>query len=415
MRVLALALGVPFPPLGGGLTRTFHLLKALAARHEVELLAFTYGETHGEAPFSVRVVPVPWVWSADYEQMSSADTTVARKAAERLTYQVDDPWFVSSLDPVLMTDAVQAALRARPDLVLFEGTPLAQFAACLPRGLPRVLDLFDLHSVMARRALDGATAEPRAALAREAARTLAFERRAARVSHACLVVSPDDAVAAGDVLGALRVHVVPNGVDTAYFTPSTDPPEPGAILFTGRMSYEPNADAVCHFARDVLPLVRREAPHARLHIVGVAPPPRVVALQSDAVIVHGRVDDVRPYHRRAEVVVVPVRAGGGTRLKVLEAAASGKSIVSTRLGVEGLPFHDGRDVLVADTAPDFAAAVVSSLRDGDRREELGRQAREVACSYDWSAIGASLCDIVEQVVSHRDGIHEERCAHESLR
>jgi glycosyltransferase involved in cell wall biosynthesis len=340
---------------------------------------------------------------------------VARAAAERLTYQVHDPWFVSSLDPALMKDAVQAALNARPDLVLFEGTPMAQFAPCLPRDLPRVLDLFDVHSVMARRTLDAATAETRTALAREAARTLAFERRAARDSQACLVVSPDDAVAARDVLGALRVHLVPNGVDTAYFTPSADPPEPGAILFTGRMSYEPNADAVCHFASDVLPLVRREAPHARLHVVGVAPPPRVVALQSDAVIVHGRVDDVRPYHRVAEVVVVPVRAGGGTRLKVLEAAASGKSIVSTRLGVEGLPFHDGRDVLVADGAPDFAAAVVSLLRDPDRRQELGRRAREVACGYDWSAIGASLCDIVEPAVSHGDGVFGERCARESMR
>src|SRR5688572_5790428 len=192
MRVLALALVVPFPPLGGDLIRTFHLLKALAARHEVELLAFTYGEAPGEAPFPMRVVPVPWLWSEEYEQMSSADATVARAAAERLTYQVDDPWFVSSLDPALMTGAVQEALRARPDLVLFEGTPLAQFAPHLPRGLPRVLDLFDIHSVMARRSLDAATVETRAALAREAGRTLAFERRAAGDSHACLVVSPDD-------------------------------------------------------------------------------------------------------------------------------------------------------------------------------------------------------------------------------
>ncbi len=397
MRILALALGIPFPPHGGGLARTFHLLKALAAHHEVELLGFTYGEEPGAAPCPVRVTRVPWVWSEQYEQMRSTNEAVAHAAAERLTYQVDDPWFVSSLDPALMTDAVRTALHARPDLVLFEGTPLAQFAQHVPPDLPRVLDLFDIHSMMARRALDGAPIEAQAALAREAARTLAFEQRAVREASACLVVSTDDAVAARELLGAQRVHVVPNGVDTTYFTPSADRTEPGCILFTGRMSYEPNADAVCHFSRDILPLVRQELPHARLHVVGVAPPPHIMALQSESVVVHGRVDDVRPFQRQAEVVVVPIRAGGGTRLKVLEAAASGKAIVSTHLGIEGLPFQPDRDVLVTDDASGFAAAVVTLLRDAARRRELGNRAREVALSYDWSAIGTSLCDIVGQL------------------
>ncbi len=396
MRVLALALGLPFPPIGGGLARTFHLLKALSARHEVELLGFSYGEAQEAAPFPVRVVPVPWQWSADYQRMSSADLDEARAAADRLTYDCPDPWFVSALDPAAMTAALHEALRARPDVILLEGTPLAQFAPALPRDVPRLLDLFDIHSVMARRALEQAAAPERRALAREAARTLAFERRAAQTSHTCLAVSPADAREARTLLGAPRVRVVPNGVDTARFAPSPELPEPGAILFTGRMSYAPNAEAVCHFVQDVLPLVRLVAPHARFHVVGAAPPPQVLALQSDAVVVHGRVDDVGPHQRRAEVVVVPVRSGGGTRLKVLEAAASGKGIVSTPLGIEGLSLQDGRDVLVAEAAPDFAAAVVSLLRDPGRRHHLGCGARLMARAFDWAAIGAALCAVVEE-------------------
>lgn len=400
MRVLALALGVPFPPAGGGLTRTFHLLQALSAAHDVELLAFTYGEPYAPPPYPVRVVPVPWQWSALYQQMTSADVVAARAASDHLSYAVDDPWFVSALDPTAMNGEVRAAVaRHRPDVVLLEGTPLAQFMPCLPPGVPCLLDCFDVHSHMARRALATARPDERRALSREAARVLAFERRAVREAHACLVVSADDATAARAMLGAMRVHLVPNGVDTTHFAPANSAPEPGAILFTGRMNYEPNAEAVLHCAEQVLPLVRREVPHARLHVVGAAPPPAVAALRSDAVVVHGQVDDMRPYHARAEVVVVPVRRGGGTRLKVLEAAASGKAIVSTPLGVEGLPFVAGHDVLVADAPEDFAAAVVALLRDEARRHELGRRARQAALAFDWSAIGAALRAIVEQTAA----------------
>lgn len=386
MRILALALGVPFPPLGGGLTRTFHLLEALSAHHQVTLAAFTYGESHKDPPYPIRLEPVPWEWSAAYREMTGPDANVARRAYERLTYEDPNPWFASVMEPAAMHQTLARVLSEPPDLVLLEGTPLARFLPGLPAAVPCVLDLFDIHSVMARRALDDGAAADRAA-AWEAERTLAFERRAVSRCAACLAVSEQDAEAARTMLGATMVHVVPNGVDTAYFAPSPRPAEPGALLFTGRMSYAPNADAAIHFVRDVLPLVQRECPHVRFHIVGAAPPPQVSALGSSAVIVHGRVDDVRPHFQNAEVVVVPVRAGGGTRLKVLEAAASAKAIVSTSLGAEGLALEDGRDLLVADSVPAFAAAVVALLQDVARRKSLGTRARAAVSRYDWAAIG----------------------------
>jgi len=400
VRILVLALGVPFPPIGGGLTRTFHLLRSLAPHHDVALAAFTYGDPHDRPPYPLQLEPVPWRWSQAYLDMTGADADVARRATERLTDEVDEPWFVSVMDPAPMEEALGKALRTRPDLVLLEGTPLAYFLPVLPRDVPRVLDLFDVHSVVARRALEQGRASDREALAREAERSLSFERRAVQGCDACLTVSDEDRSAALTLLGAEHVHVVPNGVDTSFFTLSSTPPEPGAILFTGRMSYTPNADAACYFAEEILPLVRREVSHARLHVVGAGPPARVSALASEAVVVYGRVDDVRRHQWNAEVVVVPVREGGGTRLKVLEAAACGKGIVSTRLGVEGLAFRAGDDLLVADSATEFAAAVVELLRDPDRRSQLGLRARAVASRYDWSGIGESFRRILDQIKAH---------------
>ena len=397
MRILTLALGIPFPPLGGGLTRTFHLLRALAPRHDLVLAAFTYGGQHDAPPFRVDVKTAPWQWSQDYQEMIGVDVAAAQRAVVKLTYESNDPWFVSVSNPTAMEEVLREVLRTHVDVVLLEGTPLARLLPMLPPETPRVLDLLDVHSVIARREADAARVGDTAAR-READRTLRFERAAAQSCDRCLAVSSEDAAAARDLLGLDRVDVVPNGVDTSFFTPSLRPDD-GSLLFTGRMNYGPNVDAVCYFVDEILPLVRREMPDTRLHVVGTDPPENVRSLASEAVTVHGRVPDVRPYHERAAVIVVPIRQGGGTRLKVLEAAAAGKAIVSTSPGVEGLPFGHGREVLVADSPSDFASAVVALLRDAGLRAELGTRARAVACAYDWSAIGKKCEGILEELPS----------------
>jgi polysaccharide biosynthesis protein PslH len=399
--MLVLSLGLPFPPLGGGLLRTFHLLRSLAPHHHVTLATFTYGAPHDAPPYPLEVHTVPWQWSAEYQAMTGASEAEAHSASHRLTYEAAEPWFASVMDPAPMASLLERLVRARQDLVLFEGTPMARFLPWVPPDIPRVLDLFDIHSVMARKEAERSSAANRPALAHEAARTLAFERHAARDCDACLAVSDLDAGAARNVLGSTSVFVVPNGVDTSYFVPSALAPEPGALLFTGRMNYGPNADAVCYFVEQILPLVRREIGGARLHVVGAAPPPRVSSLASDAVVIHGQVPDVRDHQWRSEVVVVPMRAGGGTRLKILEAAASGKAIVSTSLGVEGLSLQAGETVVIADSPAEFAAAVVALLRDPDRRARLGTAARAAAIGFDWTAIGDSFRRIVERVTAAR--------------
>ena len=147
--------------------------------------------------------------------------------------------------------------------------------------------------------------------------------------------------------------------------------------------------------------MRREVPYASFQVVGAGPPAEVEALASDAVFVHGRVDDVRVHQRTAEVVKVPVLSGGGTRLKLLEAAACGNAVVSTPLGVEGLMFEPGRDLLVAETDAEFATAVVDLLSDPDRRAALGVRARAAAIRYDWKAIGEAFRQVIEAAAEHR--------------
>jgi glycosyltransferase involved in cell wall biosynthesis len=198
-------------------------------------------------------------------------------------------------------------------------------------------------------------------------------------------------------LGLEQVRVVPNGVDTAWFTPGGKPSGCGRILFTGQMSYAPNVEAVCYFASEILPEIRRAIADVRLDIVGNKPAPEVQALANGAIVVHGFVPDTRPFYRAADVVIVPLVHGGGTRVKILEAAASGKAIVTTSLGVEGLAFEDGRDLIVCDEPHPFAKAVISLLNDESERERLGLQARENALAYDWGRIQASFRSIIESL------------------
>jgi glycosyltransferase involved in cell wall biosynthesis len=197
------------------------------------------------------------------------------------------------------------------------------------------------------------------------------------------------------------IHVVRTGVDTEYFSPDSSSEGGADLVFTGSMDWLPNEDGMVWFCREVLPLVRRQVPAVRLSIVGRAPTPAVVRLAADAgVHVTGRVDDVRPYMRAAALYVVPLRIGGGTRLKIFEAMAMGQAVVSTTVGAEGLAVTHGRDVLLADGAPDFARAIVQLLSNIDQRRQLGRAARALVVEhFDWSTVARDLESALLRVAS----------------
>jgi glycosyltransferase involved in cell wall biosynthesis len=179
---------------------------------------------------------------------------------------------------------------------------------------------------------------------------------------------------------------------------------PGYLLFTGMMNYEPNLEAVRYFVKEILPLIRADVPYATFHIAGTNPSPEVIALAAEGVYIHASVPDMRPYFHQACVVVVPLLHGGGTRLKILDAAACGKPIVSTSVGAEGLNFADGRDLLLADSAPGFAQTVIGLLSNPDRQAELSRWARRAAEAYDWSDIASEFCSVMTGIAQRHRGV-----------
>jgi glycosyltransferase involved in cell wall biosynthesis len=222
-----------------------------------------------------------------------------------------------------------------------------------------------------------------------------FERRAFAAATRTVAVSPEDAALMRERFGARRVAVVENGVDTSYFRPQDVERQPGQILFLGSLDWRPNLDAVGLLLEHIFPRVRVQEATARLHIVGRNPPGwlrRQVSARA-GVELHANVADVRSYLARSSVLAVPLRIGGGSRLKILEALACGLPVVSTRIGAEGLSLEPERHLVVAELE-DMATALVRCLRDPQTAGELAeRGQRFVRVRYDWEG----LADRLEQV------------------
>jgi sugar transferase (PEP-CTERM/EpsH1 system associated) len=306
------------------------------------------------------------------------------------------PYAVGKYRSRAFTRRIEAILREQPfDLVVCDFvTP----AVNLPRSLPCPTVLFT-HNVEAeiwRRHAETQTGWiQRFLYGMQHRRMLRFERRTLGRFDGVLAVSAADRDTLGRLYpGAIHepVHVVPTGVDTEFFAPTARATSPRSLVFTGSMDWLPNEDAMVFFCREVLPLIKREDPDVTVSIVGRAPTPTVARLaQQPGVVVTGQVDDVRPYMAEAAVYIVPLRIGGGTRLKIFEAMSMGNAVVSTTVGAEGLPVTNGAHLLLADEPASFAAAVVRLLRNIDERRRLGAAARAlVTARYDWAVVAASL-------------------------
>jgi glycosyltransferase involved in cell wall biosynthesis len=417
-KVLILTPQFPYPPHQGTTIRNYNLIAGLAKNHEVHLLSFgdplkSRGTPLDHLCRSVQVVPAP------------QRSTRQRLAGLLLSPLPDLAQRLPSAD---FGAALGATLeREGPDVVEVEGIELAEylFQVARLRGSRQrpslILDDHNAEYVLQQRACETDARQlwpwgrggdeldrPGAPGGMGKGRRLAgalysliqwrrlrrYERRACLVADQVVAVSEADANALRALVRGLDPVVVPNGVDVDFYSAPPPPlpgrpgPEPCDLVFTGKMDFRPNVDAALWFAHHVLPLIRREAPSVRFWIVGQNPHPRLEPLSADpAVEVTGWVEDVRPYIAAAAAYVVPLRIGGGTRLKVLEAMAMGKAIVSTTLGCEGFEVVDGQELLIADAPSPFASAVLQVVRQPEVREHLGCAARHFASSrYDWSAI-----------------------------
>ncbi len=276
------------------------------------------------------------------------------------------------------------------DVVQFELAPMAGYAeACASNGECPVLCL-DEHNIeydIVRRTASGEVSALRRAYSNIEWRKVRREERYAwsHLDGCTLTSARDQAMLLSDEPLA-HTAVVPNGVDLSFFRPSPlrAPDEAPSLLFFGAMDYFPNTDAMTFFLDEVFPLLLAKYPRLRVSIVGRKPPESLVARQSPNVEVTGLVDDVRPWLDRADVVIAPLRIGGGTRLKILEAMSMGKAVVSTTLGAEGLAVVPERDLLIGDDGPGLAAQIGRALDDPELARRLGAAARAVVVAgYSW--------------------------------
>ena len=304
--------------------------------------------------------------------------------------------------------AVEAEMQRRPDLVVVD-FPHAAMLAPPPYPCPSVLFTHNVEAeIFERHAQAAADPLRRAVWRNQAAKMARYERRLLGRFTAVVAVAERDREQFRKAYGAGNVSVIPTGVDLGYFTYSATPAlEPGTaatVVFTGSMDWMANIDAIEYFMDQVWPLVARARPDAKFVVVGRNPPAALVeraAARKLNWVFTGFVDDVRPYVREAHAYLIPLRVGGGTRIKVYEAMALGCPVVSTRIGVEGLPVEHGRQYVAADAPGDMASALLGLLGDDAARERLSRDARAFV---EHSVMTASAARVFEDICQRALGI-----------
>lgn len=415
LRILWVKVGGLWPVDTGGRLRSFHTIAELGRRHRVTVLT-THG-AHERGDELAANLPGCDVRSLEFNAI--------KRSSWKFPWAVLRSWF--SLLPVDLHKYRNTMLREQVQNALASG----EFDLCIADFLTTVPNvpmnttvpvIFFSHNVeyMIWRRLCQNDSNPlrKAVLALEWRKMRRCEIEACRKAHSTVAVSEDDRrrfVADGkDDALAQRIHAVATGVDIDYFRPRPDGTvQPDSLVFTGSMDWHPNEDAMLYFIDEILPRIRRVVPTATLTIVGRNPSAHLRSVADAArVTVTGTVADIRSWVAEAAVYIVPLRVGGGTRLKIYEALAMGKAVVSTTIGAEGLPLREGVEIVRADEPDPFAAHVIKLLRDARERERLGGAGRVLMEKhFSWASVAADFESHCRRAV---DASHESPWAAQAL-
>jgi polysaccharide biosynthesis protein PslH len=393
MNILFLAPRLPFPCDTGGKIRTFNILKQIARENHVHLVCFSFEEDdkkylHEFSQLGVEVSLIPL-----------QDPSVVIKINETLLNPL--PYSIAKYNSIRMRQTIKFILKMKEfDVVHVDHLHMAQYKDCFG-NLPCFLDEHNVEYRILERCAKVEKSLVKKLLYQEQARKMKdFERAQVRDFQQVFVCSSDDRELLTQ-LGAEEVNVIPNGVDTEFFDLSDKKDNlEDSLVFTGSMDWMPNDDGITYFCKEILPLIWEKKNTVKLCVVGKSPSQAVKSLASydKRVNVTGRVEDVRPYIQSSSIFIVPLRIGGGTRLKILEAMSMRKAVVSTTIGAEGIE-HSPANIALADTPQDFAQAVVNLLNDPLRIIELGEEGRRLVCEkYDWPIVGQKLNDIYNEVI-----------------
>jgi glycosyltransferase involved in cell wall biosynthesis len=396
MKILWVKANKLLPVHSGGDIRSYNIARQLSHRHELVFFSYYDGkqdpgyETQLRQHFSGAVcAPSGKKNSArlaralDYcvHLSSPLPYAISRFASAKVRERLCQ-WFAERRFDVAVCDFLDAAVNFPSQL-----------------AIPSVLFQHNVESEIWRRhASTASNPLKRLIYAMEFHKMLAFEQNSVRRFHHVIAVSEHDRTLMKNWADASRITVVPTGVDLGQYRPNFDRPPAGPlVVFVGAMDWEPNIDAMEYLCREIWPLLLAQVPEAKLRIVGRNPGERVRRLAKPSVEITGRVPSVLEHLHQAAVVVVPLRIGGGTRLKIYEAMAAGKTVVSTSVGAEGLDVRPGRDILLVDETKAFADAIVRLLRDPDLRHSYERAAAECAARYDWSVISEDFGRTLEVI------------------
>lgn len=400
VRVLGVTSEPPWPLNSGGHIRTFHLMKALAAETDLRLVCPVQPH-QADAVGPLRACGLPGVAVPVGGRWAGGEAAGLLGAVARRQPYVMYRRHAWPLLPAVVRNEVAVF---RPGVLYLDHLDSFLWRR-LAADVPAVLDLHNVYSLLARRTADEQTSPLKRAFLRREARLLdRIERQAVRRCNAVFAVSEQEASHFRS-LGANAVHVIPNGVDCGAVAdlPTGRAGTPPTVLFLGTMSWGPNAAAATYLSLDVMMFLRDKVPGVRLLVVGRDPPSRLASRPDLGIEVTGAVTDVRPYLRQANVMAVPLDAGGGTRLKVLEAFAAGLPVVSTAVGAEGIEATPGVHYVAAEK-PGFAGALGRLLLEPDRAAGMATAARELARDkYDWAGIGRRAAEVVRGVAAANRG------------
>ena len=396
MNILYITYGLPYPPIGGAKVRDFYLLNSLSKHHSVTCVCLLESADVMKADSS-------------FKHLGIQITTFPQQTRVWIRIKTLIYFFITD-KPIAAADFFNAQMFAwiedfaktrSIDFVQVEHSFLAQYIRALPESLRKrsLIDLHNIGEVQYQRIAELPQPFVRRMIALLKARLMRnWELQALSLFARISTVSEREAEWIHARNPKLRTSAIKNGVDTKQCLVLPEGDESESLLFVGTMGYSPNVDAMLWFCEAILPLVRKSVPRLRLEIVGRNPTAEVQSLTAlDGVGVSGLVEDIRPFYQNARVVIVPLRAGGGTRLKILEAMSFGRAVVSTRLGAEGLNVVDGEHLMIADSPLEFADKIKSLLLDGDLRRSITDRARRfVEKNHDWERIGDELLNCISE-------------------
>ncbi len=413
MKILWLSHLIPFPPKAGVLLRSYHLVREMARRNDLDLLAFTQrnllspiyddvdaGLVIAQAELSRYCALVEFFDLPSDAHSRGREILAARALIEGRAY--NDLWVRSPR----FRRRLSELLRSRSyDVVHFDTISLMQYADLVPAGVIQVLDHHNIEShMLARRAENEPHPLKRGYFALEARHVASLERQFCPTVDLNIVCSDMDGERLVSVAPGSVVTTVPNGVDIEFFDAPAGAPRARRIVFVGTLDWYPNTEAVRYIATEIWPLLRARDPEMHCDIVGGRPPADLVALaDADSRFhVHGFVDDIHPVLSDALCYVCPIRDGGGTKLKILDALAMSKAIVAHPIACEGIDVTPGENVIFAEHPDEFVSAVLRLRDDEALRHTLERNARRLAVdAYSFEAIGDSFQGRLEAAVSSR--------------